>query len=175
MQTESRDRTALLVIDVQQGLFEKSHPIYQEDELLGKINALVEAAHRAGVPVFYVQHCDQTGLIEGSQPWKLHPGLRPLETDTFIFKEISNSFEGTDLDEKLKSMNVNHVVVTGLVTHGCVKNSCLGAKELGYRVTLVKDAHSNFSTDAARVIEKWNAKLGDEAIELRSASEVSFH
>jgi nicotinamidase-related amidase len=168
------NKTALLVIDVQQGLFQKSHPIYGADELLDRINSLVEQAHQAGVPVFYVQHCDQTGLVRGTDAWRLHPRLRPLETDSLLFKQKSNSFEETDLDEILKSKGIDHVVVTGLVTHGCVKNGCLGAKELGYKVTLVKDAHSNYSAKAAQLVEEWNAKLEAEGIELKPASEIVF-
>jgi nicotinamidase-related amidase len=54
MEQENQTKQALLVIDVQQGLFEKSHPIYKATELLDNINSLVGQAHRAGVPVFYI-------------------------------------------------------------------------------------------------------------------------
>jgi nicotinamidase-related amidase len=66
------------------------------------------------------------------------------------------------------------VAITGLVTHGCVKASCIGADELGYRVILVKDGHSSFSKEAADLIEKWNRKLGEGVAELCLASEVDF-
>jgi len=69
MRLENRTNTALLVIDVQQGLFQKSNPIYKADEFLNKINALVEQAHNAGAPVFYVQHSNQRDLIQGSEAW----------------------------------------------------------------------------------------------------------
>ena len=75
--TTSKD-TALLVIDVQQGLFEKSHPIHKADQLLDNINALVVKAHTAGVPVFYVQHEDARDLAHGSKGWQLHPRLQDL-------------------------------------------------------------------------------------------------
>jgi nicotinamidase-related amidase len=55
-----------------------------------------------------------------------------------------------------------------------VKNTCLGALELGYRVTLVKDGHSNMSEEAPRLIEEWNKKLGDMGAVLKTAVEVSF-
>ncbi|MFZ2414275.1 MAG: isochorismatase family protein, partial [Candidatus Cryosericum sp.] len=65
--------TTLLVIDVQRGLFEKSTPVYQGDLVLKNINALVDRAHAAGAPVFYVQHSTKTTLIEDSDAWQLHP------------------------------------------------------------------------------------------------------
>lgn len=174
MENENQTKTALLVIDVQQGLFGKSHPIHNAEGLLEKVNSLVEQAHRAGVPVVYIQHCDQRDLVKDTEPWRLHPRLQPLETDRFVFKEKSNSFEQTNLDEMLKSLGVNHVVATGLVTHGCVKNGCLGARELGYRVTLAADAHSNFSEKAAETIEKWNVELSRAGVEVLPAAEIAF-
>jgi nicotinamidase-related amidase len=168
-------QTALLVIDVQMGLFQKNTPVYQADQLLDNILTLVDKAHSACAPVFYIQHCDQRDLARGSQGWQLHSRLQPLESDLYLTKEKSNSFEGTDLAERLKSWGIHKVVVTGLVTHGCVKNGCLGAKEHGYQVTLVKDAHSNFSPKAAQVIAEWNEKLASAGVEVKSAAEISFN
>lgn len=53
------------MIDVQQGLFTRSGPIYQAERLLATINTLVARAHEHGAPVFYVQHCNKNTLSEG--------------------------------------------------------------------------------------------------------------
>jgi nicotinamidase-related amidase len=66
------------------------------------------------------------------------------------------------------------LVITGLVTHGCVKATCIGAKDLGYKVVLVRDGHSNYRKDAAKIIEEWNQRLGDGGVELLSTHEISF-
>ena len=126
------------------------------------------------MPVFFIQHSDQRDLVQGSDGWQLHPRLNLLETDGFISKEKSNSFENTNLDEILKSKSIDSLVVTGLVTHGCVKNGCLGAKQLGYKVTLAHDAHSSYSAKAAQLIEEWNEKLRLENIVLKPAAEITF-
>jgi nicotinamidase-related amidase len=165
---------ALLVIDVQQGLFKKSTHIYREDELLENINALVDGAHQDGVPVFYIQHSDTKNLAKGSPDWQLHPELHLQPTDTIIHKQHGNAFEDTDLENTLKSKNIASLVVMGLVTHGCVKATCLGALQLGYDVTLVKDGHSSYSKDASRLIEEWNQKLNAQGCELKVASEIDF-
>jgi nicotinamidase-related amidase len=167
-------KTALLVVDVQHGLFQKSTPVYRSEALLGNILNLVEAAHRAGVPVVYIQHDDSTGLKKGSPAWQLHPRLHPLETDLSVHKQSGNSFKETPLGELLQARQVNHVVVTGMVTHGCVKSTCLGGRELGYKVTLVSDAHSSYSQDAEQLIEKWHAKLVKEGVALQAAAEIAF-
>ena len=165
---------ALLVIDVQQGLFKKSAPIYMADRLLENINALANRAHQDGAPVFFIQHSDQKYLLKGSQDWQLHPRLQPLPGDCTMHKQHGDAFEGTILGEELQAREINSLVVTGLVTHGCVRATCLGAKERGYRVILVKDGHSNYSKKAAALIEEWNGKLEDDGIEVKPAAEVAF-
>jgi nicotinamidase-related amidase len=166
--------SALLVIDVQQGLFKKSTSLYKAEELLKKINLLVDLAHEHGVPVFYIQHSDSRALVKGSHDWQLHPDLRPQRIDFIIHKQHGNAFEDTNLEEILKSKKVSHLVIMGLVTHGCVKATCLGAKGLDYNVTLIKDGHSSYSKDAARLIEEWNQKLSAQGCELKPASEIDF-
>jgi nicotinamidase-related amidase len=170
----NQNNTALLVIDVQQGLFRKSTPIYKADELLENINLLVDRAHGAGAPVFYIQHSDNRTLVKGSQDWQLHRGLQPQRMDSIIHKQHGNAFEDTNLDTLLKSKNITHLVIAGLVTHGCVKATCLGARQLGYNVILVTDGHSSYSKDAGRLIEEWNQKLGAQNCELKAASEIAF-
>jgi nicotinamidase-related amidase len=171
---EGRNRVALLVIDVQQGLFRKPTKIYEADELLATINELVERAHAEGAPVFYVQHSSEKVLPWGSDDWQLHPALHRTNADRIIHKLKGDAFEGTELDGELASLGIGAVVVTGLVTHGCVKSSCVGAHDLGYRVVLVADGHSSYSKDASKLIEEWNEKLSHGIADLRTAREVEF-
>jgi len=173
--SKDNQNTALLVIDVQQGLFLKSTPIYRAEELLENINALVDKAHSANVPVCYIQHSDKLALKKGSDDWRLHPQLQPMKTDDLVHKLHGNAFEDTNLGELLDAKGVGRLVVTGLVTHGCVRATCLGAKKLGYHVTLVSDAHSNYSADAAQLIEQWNQKLQAQGVDLKSAAEFAFN
>src|SRR4030042_2509503 len=123
----SQNNIALLVIDVQQGLFTKSTPLYKAEVLLENINLLVNRAHRDGVPVFYIQHSDSRTLVKGSQDWQLHPDLHPQRMDTNIHKQNGNAFEDTNLEEVLQSKKVSSLIIMGLVTHGCVKATSLGA------------------------------------------------
>lgn len=167
-------RTALLVIDVQQGLFEESRPVYRADDVLNNINTVVDRAHAAGVPVFWVQHSTKTTLIEESHAWQLHPWLRPLTTDHFIRKHHGNAFEDTSLKGELDALKVGTVVVVGLVTDGCVQATSKGAHALGYDVTLVEDAHSTESPDGEHVIEHWNTKLSQGIVHLVATADVTF-
>jgi len=78
------------------------------------------------------------------------------------------------LGETLRSLHVDTVVVTGLVTHGCVKATSIGAQEAGLDVILVQDGHSSFSKDAAKLIEEWNEKLSARHITVKPTSEIMF-
>lgn len=166
--------TALLVIDVQKGLFERSTPIYQAHQLLQNINILINKARQEGVPVFFIQHSSEKFLEKGSDAWKLHPDIQPAGGETVIHKVHPNAFEGTNLRGELKERGIDTLVVTGLVTHGCVKATCLGALEEGYRVRLVSDGHSSYSKDAPQLIEKWNTELSRKGAELIEAINVRF-
>ena len=166
--------SALLVIDVQQGLFRKSKPIYRAEPLLNTIGTLIERAHAAGLLVVYIQHASDKMLPFGSADWQLHPRLHPGEKDVIVHKQYGNAFEDTPLHTALARCGVGRVIVTGLVTHGCVKATCLGALKLGYAVVLAEDGHSSYSKDAARLIEEWNRKLGEAGAAVVSAAQIAI-
>jgi nicotinamidase-related amidase len=172
--THKSGPTALLVIDVQQGMFHKTTPVYRRAELLNNINLLIDQAHAAGAPVIFIQHCDARSLVKGTQDWQLHPDLHYGEGDTTVYKQKSNAFEDTNLHQELKSKRIARLVITGMVTHGCVKNTCLGALPLGYETILVEDAHSSFSKQASELIGEWNKTLSEKGAVVVPAARVSF-
>ena len=167
-------KTVLLVIDVQNDLFRKSTPVFRAEEMISNINALAEKGHLAGVPVVYIQHCGHKQLLKGTDGWQLHPDLHPGPEDWRVTKENSNSFEDTDLAERLGSHGIDHVVATGLVTHGCVKNTCLGGLKEGFKITLAADAHSNFSKDAPMLIRKWHSILVEKGVVVLDTADITF-
>ena len=166
--------TALLVIDVQRGLFERPTPIYKAQEVLANINTVVDKARQALAPVFFIQHSNEKLLINNSDAWQLHPEIQPLDDETIIHKLHGDAFKGTDLHAELQQRNISHLVITGLVTHGCVRATSQGALRKGYKVLLVSDAHSSFSKDAPQLIEKWNQGLSEQGAALITAQDLGF-
>jgi nicotinamidase-related amidase len=126
------------------------------------------------MPVIYVQHSSPKALEKGSAAWQLHARIQPRPHDVLIQKRHANAFEETNLREELEKRKVSVVVVTGLVTHGCVKETCLGALEEGYHVVLVSDAHSSYNKDAAQLIEKWNQAIHEKGADLLETQKVTF-
>lgn len=166
------DNAALLVIDVQAGLFDKGTPIYKADELLANINFLVDAFHELALPVFFIRHTNTSSLAENTDGWQLHGALRVHPGDIFLNKRVSNSFKEKAILIALKEQNVKSVVVTGLVTHGCIKAACEGAMESGYAVTLAADGHSSYNADAVELIEKWNKSLADAGVTVSETADI---
>jgi len=169
-----RSNMALLVIDVQKGLFERSTPIYKAELVLENINTLIKQARKADVPVVFIQHSNNKTLLKNSDAWKLHPAIKPQAGEDIIHKIHGNAFTGTSLHDELSKRNVGVLVVTGLVTHGCVKATSVGAMDMGYKVTLVSDGHSNFSEDAVQLINKWNQAISEKGAELIRTQDVDF-
>jgi nicotinamidase-related amidase len=166
--------TALVIIDVQAGLFEKSAPIFEADQLMANINALASRAHEAGAPVFHVQHENKSFLEHGSAGWQLHPDLQVQPGDHLIAKQHSSALKETSLGQLLRGMGVRTLVVTGLVTHGCVRHTAEAALAQGYDVVLVADGHSTWNRNAARLIQEWNGKLEAAGARVLPAKEVEF-
>ncbi|HSK48209.1 MAG TPA: isochorismatase family cysteine hydrolase [Coriobacteriia bacterium] len=169
----SSSSAALLVVDVQQALFEHQIPVYRGDELLDTIEGLVDRAHESGALVVFVQHCNKA-MAHGSSGWSLHSRLKPTDTDLIVEKTHGDAFEGTNLDGALRSRSVSTVFVTGLVTHGCVRATCVGGQTREYDVVLVADGHSSYNRKAAELIEEWNATLSSQLAAVLPAEQVDF-
>src|SRR4051794_11202767 len=133
-----RPGTALVVIDVQQGVVAGAH---RRDEVVANIGALVERARDAGVPVVWVQHHDDE-MQRGSHDWQYVPELVRQEWEPLVHKSFGDSFEGTDLEQMLAAAGIGHLVVAGAESDACIRSTIHGAFTRGYDVTLVGDAHT---------------------------------
>ncbi|HVN52092.1 MAG TPA: cysteine hydrolase family protein [Acidimicrobiales bacterium] len=135
---EDRPNTALLVIDVQNGVVAGSH---NRDEMIANINALVDKARAEGVEVVWVQHADDE-LVRDSEAWQYVPELERRDAEPLVHKRYGDSFEDTELEELLADRAVGRLVVTGAQTDACIRSTLHGALVRGYDVTLVGDAHT---------------------------------
>ena len=133
-----RPHTALLVIDVQNGVVEGAH---ERDAVVANVATLVDKARSADVPVVWVQH-NAEDLPIGSEEWAYVPELLQAETEPVVHKQFGDSFEQTDLEDVLSAAGVGHVVVAGAATDACIRSTIHGAVTRGYDVTLVGDAHT---------------------------------
>lgn len=176
-------KTALLIIDVQRGLFDDEPRPYEADIVVKRINQLANEARAHGAPVIFVQHEQNSGkLVHGTQSWQLERNLCTDMEDHFVRKTTPDSFLRTTLQELLDKSQATHVVVCGYASEFCVDTTVRRAAALGYTVTLASDAHTTHDKKhaAALVIrEHENATLPDitsfgSPILTRPSSEVEF-
>src|SRR5436190_840031 len=151
---ENRPNTALLVIDVQNGVVGGAH---ERDTVVANVGSLVEKARREQVPVVWVQHSDK-GLARGSDKWQIVPELSPGEAEPLVEKNYGDSFEDTTLETVLSGLRVGRLVVVGAQTDMCVRSTLHGAFVRGYDATLVKDAHTTEDLTA------WGAPPLDQVV-----------
>jgi nicotinamidase-related amidase len=133
-----RPNTALLVIDVQNGVVARAH---ERDTVITNIAASVERARTARVPVVWVQHSSEE-LVEGTDAWRYVAELEPAADEALVAKRYPDSFEDTDLESVLAGLQVGRLVVTGAQTDECIRATLHGAVARGYDATLVADAHT---------------------------------
>lgn len=163
--------TALIVIDMQRGLFAKKIKVFKEAELISNINLLIDAFHKRSLRVYFVRHTNKT-MTENSPEWRLHPDLH-VRQDAYLFNKTSSSvFKEKSFQPALAAARIKQLVIVGLVTHGCVKAACEDAVKLGYQVVLAADGHSSFNQDAEGLIEEWNQKLAAEGVDVRNTCDI---
>ncbi len=165
--------TALLIIDVQQGLCQGASEgdsggggdgaAFESPQVIARINAVSAKARAAGAPVIFIQHESKSGYLEFETPaWQLADGLQAEPADLRIRKTTPDSFLRTELQDVLQQHAIKNLIICGMHTEFCVDSTTRRALALGYPVVLVADAHTsagNAHLTAAQVIAHHNATL----------------
>ncbi len=133
-----RPNTALLVVDVQNGVVAGAH---ERDTVVANIAQLVGRARAARTPVVWVQHNDDD-LIAGSDAWQIVPELQPEPSEPLVEKQYGDSFDATTLESVLSDLGVGKLIIVGAQTDACITSTLHGALVRGYDTTLVGDAHT---------------------------------
>jgi nicotinamidase-related amidase len=173
---QNRPHTALLVVDVQQGVVEGAT---RRDEVVANVAALVDRARRADVPVIWVQHSDDDGLARDTDNWRIVGELSPDPAEPLVEKRYGDSFEDTSLESVLSGLGVGRLVVVGAQTDACIRSTLHGAFVRGYDATLVGDAHTTEDLSAwgapppEQVIAHTNLYWQDQAAPGRTAGTVA--
>ncbi len=173
---EDRPGTALLVVDVQNGVVGGA---VARDEVVANIAQLVGRARDAGAPVVWVQHSDEAELAVGSEEWQIVPELERREQEPLVGKTYADSFEDTDLETVLAGLGIGRLLVVGAQTDECIRSTLHGALVRGYDTTLVSDAHTteDLSTWGApppeQVIAHTNLYWGNHRAPGRTAGTVA--
>ena len=159
--------TALLIIDVQQGLCEGPGAAHATPALIERLNAVSGRCRAAGIPVIFIQHESTKGYLPyGSREWQLADGLQAEPGDRRIRKTTPDSFLRTELQATLDTLGVRELIIGGMHSEFCVDTTTRRALALGYPVRLIEDGHTsagNAHLSPAQVIAHHNATLSNIA------------
>ena len=186
-------KQALLVIDVQNDFCPGGTlAVPRGDEVIEPLNQLIDEFLERGAPVYksrdwhtptskhfaayggtWPVHCVQN--TEGAE---FHPALRDDPRITVISKGLGDTncysaFDETDLATQLQKQNVEEVVVGGLATDYCVKQTVLDALKHGFKVKAVENAMRTVDLqpgDGDRALDEMH-EAGAEIVEARAASD----
>jgi ureidoacrylate peracid hydrolase len=174
--TYDKDVTALLVIDpyndfISEGgkLWGRLKAVAEANSCVPHMSQVLNAARRAGLRVFYVLHhryrpgdyetwkyiapvqraaWRNKSFEHGTWGGEIRGEFAPQTGEIVALEHWGSSgFANTDLDLLLKRHGIHQLIVIGLIAHTCVEATVRFAAELGYEVTVVKDATADYSDE----------------------------
>lgn len=155
--TELGVRPAILVVDMTNGFVDDKFPTgFSRTGIpcAENIRKLLDESRNKGIPVIYTKDVEETGdlylLHRGAWNFKgrpiademkseyntIYPPLEPGEKDLVINKSKPSAFFGTPLTALLNYMKIDSLILTGMVTSGCIRATALDAFSYNFRVTI---------------------------------------
>ena len=172
--------SALLVIDMQRGLF-YGHPApHAAETVLSNILLLIDKARHAEAPVFFARHTgpDDSPFSEQSPLTQLIPELVVHEGKDRVFtKRFPSCFRDTELLLRLREKGIRRLIIAGMKTEFCVDTTCRIAAEQGFQVVLISDAHTTVNNEylsAEQIIGHHNRTLAGPFVRLVTTAEFYF-
>jgi nicotinamidase-related amidase len=174
--TYEKEVTAILVIDpyndfISEGgkIWPRIRDVAEANDCVAHMLQALNAARKAKLGVFYARHHRyRPGDYEtwkyiapiqkaawlrksfeyGTWGGEISPEFEPKPGEVVATEHwCSSGFANTDLDLQLKKHGIRQLIVIGLIAHTCVEATVRFAAELGYDVTLVKDATADYSDE----------------------------
>lgn len=133
---------ALVLIDCQNTYRHGLMQLEGVEPALLEAKALLDEARRLGRPVIHIQHDAGTG-----SPYDIHADIgqivelvAPREGEVVIVKHYPNAFVQTTLEESLRNLGIQNIILAGFMTHMCIQSTAHGAFNLGFAATVVASA-----------------------------------
>ena len=140
-------KKALLLIDLQNDYFPGGKfPLWNTDVTLSNIEQAINAAKAKNIPIIHIQHIanPEMGIApffnKGSEGVKIHSRILEAAPDApIVIKEFADSFEKTNLEEVLKGLGVDELLVCGMMTQNCVTHTAISKSAEKYKVSILPD------------------------------------
>jgi nicotinamidase-related amidase len=159
-------KSALIIIDMQQGSFVPEARRHDPDGLVQRLNVLAARVRAAGGIVVFVQHDGPPGDPHhpDSPGWALVDGLRLEGSDLLVRKTSCDAFLDTALAGLLADNGIQQLIVTGCATDYCVDTTVRSALARRYDTVVPSDGHTTSDRPylpALKIIEHHNAVWSD--------------
>ena len=149
-------KPALIVVDMINGFTDPNCPLgtHCPDVVAANVQ-LLGVFRKKGLPIFFttvVYNNDQQAsvfrrkvpalnVLQAGSHWvALDPAMGRIDSEPLIEKHWPSAFHKTDLDDQLRALGVDSLVVTGLTTSGCVRASAVDGLQNNYQVVIARDA-----------------------------------
>ncbi len=141
MENFQNNKSALIIIDIQNFYWkDETH-----DELIANMKKLLENSRSKGMHIIYVKHVwgeDPDNLI-----FDIREEIKPLENETIVIKRTAGSFYHTNLEDILKSKDIENVIITGMKTNHCCDTTTRESSARGYKTFVIKECVRTFDLE----------------------------
>lgn len=141
-------RTALILIDVQQGFDHPKWGIRNNPDAERNIARLLARWRTLSLPIIHIQHLSTAAdspLAPDQPGCDFKPEAKPTDGEPVFGKQVNSAFIGTGLDQFLKDHGIHNLIIAGFTTDHCVSTTTRMAGNLGYDTILVSDATATFN------------------------------
>ena len=147
---------ALLVIDVQKEFFKFSPTTAQSlNDAIEYINAVIALFREKHLPVICIQHVEEEEkLVPGEEGFELPEELDVLPSDLHIHKTYGNAFNRTALEDELRELGVDTVIVTGFCAEYCVLSTYRGAQDLDLTPIILRGSLASGTPEHVKFAER---------------------
>ena len=143
--------SALIMIDCQNTYRTGVMQLTGVEQAIVEAKKLLQRARDMQIPVIHIRHDSGEGSPYDltTDIGQISDEVAPQDGELVITKNFPNAFVQTDLDERLKTLGIENIVLAGFMTHMCVNSTAHGGFNLGYKPTVVASATATRSLLAA--------------------------
>ena len=176
---------ALIIIDVQKAFLEKDYPGIKRNNTNAELvcGNILNKWRKNDLNVIHVRHSStnpESKLHKSKPGFEFNDYVKPKNNEIVLTKNVNSAFIGTGLDEILKNLNINTLVIVGMTTNHCISSSVRMAGNLGYETFLISDSTACYNTkgldgkeiDCQVIFEASIASLSGEFAEIISSVEL---
>jgi len=168
-------KMGVVVVDMLNDFVTGSMKVDRASRIISNIQRLLDFARNRGIPVIYTNDSHLPGdgefniwpphAVAGTKGSEVIEELKPAKGDYVIQKRRYSAFYGTDLDHLLRKLQIDTLVLVGLVTDVCILLTAADAFFRGYKIIVPVDCVEAITEDAQRFgIEYLKTKYGCEVI-----------